>query len=188
MKVFLLLLAFTLAAQAADTPSSRLIGEMQGVYKHRFKNGVISPGKAPGEADEAYESEDVVEIVPYDDSHVYLRAELQFYNGHQCSIAGIAGYENGAFVYHDPAKPLAGKPPCTLNVALTGKNLMLDDRITADGPSSCTIMYCGARGSLSGYTIAKSSKRKIRYLDRLKVSIEYSQAVEAFKKSGDQAK
>ncbi|MFZ6647657.1 hypothetical protein ACO0LO_18180 [Undibacterium sp. TJN25] len=185
--LLLLLLAVSAhAAHAADAASpapSKLMTEIEGVYKHRFKSGIISPGKAPGEADEIYETEDIVEIVPYDASHIYLRAELQFYNGHSCSISGMAGYDNGAFIYHDPEKPLEGEPPCELKISQTGKNLVLTDRATPDAISSCR-MHCGARGSLSGYTIAMSSKRKIRYLDRLKASNEYAQAVKELKESG----
>ncbi|GGC63934.1 hypothetical protein [Undibacterium terreum] len=190
MKKIVLILAcafFALPAFAADTPAGKLIDDMQGVYKHRFTSGIISPGKAPGEADEKYEAEDIIEIVPYDASHIYLRAELQFYNGHSCSISGIAGYENGALVYHDPQKPLEGEPHCTLKVELTDKNLRLSDRANPQAPASCR-MYCGARGSLSDYSIAKSAKRKIRYLDRLKASSEYAQAVEAFKKQAQATK
>ena len=79
-------LGFSLYASAADPAADKLIGDIEGVYKHRFPNGAINPGKP----DDKYESEDVVEIVRYDTSRIYVRAELQFYNGHQCSISGIA--------------------------------------------------------------------------------------------------
>lgn len=181
MKRILLSLMLTIAtlAYGGELPSPLQIGDIEGVYKHRFMNGVITPGKAPGEADQPYQSEDIIEIVQYDPSHVYFRAELQFYNGHSCSIYGIAGQEKDGFVYHDPAPPLAGEPACTLKLSGTADQLHITDRITPTGVATCR-MYCGARGSLSDYLIARSAKRKIRYLDRLKASREYLDAVKSF--------
>jgi hypothetical protein len=61
-------------ANAAEVAPSKLIGEMDGVYKHRFKSATIEPRKAPGEADAPYQAEDIIEIVRYDDRHVYVSA------------------------------------------------------------------------------------------------------------------
>jgi hypothetical protein len=96
MKPILLLMLVAFQVQAAEVPPGKLTGEMEGVYKRRFTNAIITPGKAPMEADNFVQAEDIVEIVRYDDTHVYVRDKFQFYNGHSCSIAGIAGYENSA--------------------------------------------------------------------------------------------
>lgn len=183
MKLFFLLMMLSASAWSAEPVSGNQISEIEGVYKHHFMNGTITPGKAPGEADQPYESEDIVEIVRYDQTHIYFRAELQFYNGHTCGIYGIAGEENGEFVYHDPTTPLAGEPACTLRISTLANKLRITDRDTPQGSATCR-NYCGVRGSLSDYLIAKNSKRKIRYLDRLKASREYSEAVTSFKASG----
>ena len=101
-------------------------------------------------ADEPYQAEDVIEIVPYDADHVYVRAHLDFYNGHSCGIAGMARYEHGVFVYRDTLSlSVAGYPPCTLKVGVEHGQLTLTDR-----------------------------RRTIRYLDRLKASREYKRAVD----------
>jgi hypothetical protein len=162
------------AAHAADPPPSpsALIREIDGVYKQRFKSAIVVPGKE----DEPYEAENVVEIVPYDDDHLYLRAHLAFYNGHVCDIAGMAGYEHGAFVYHDPAPVEKGEHPCALRLHVTDKRLTLTDRVTPDTEATCRA-YCGARGSLD-YEIERDQRRQIRYLERLKKSREYRKAVE----------
>lgn len=177
MRLFLTLMMLAMGAAAAEAPPAQAMKEIAGVYKHRFKNGIITPGKAPMEADTPYESEDVVEIVPHDDTHLYVRAELQFYNGHSCSIAGMAGYEQGRFVYHDPEQTGDGGPSCTLAVIPTQEGVTLTDRLTPDGVSTCQA-YCGARGSLSNYAIARSKRRPIRYMDRLLRSREYQKAVD----------
>ncbi len=162
-------------SDAADMPSASLINELQGVYKHRFMNNNSPSGGA-----ETWQAEDIIEIVPFDDSHIYIRASLEFINGHMCGIWGIAEYENGTFVYREPKEPSDESPSCTLKISATKDDLMLTDADTNDIPT-CR-MHCGARGSFYHYSIARSSKRRIRYLDRLKASRQYLEAVNAFKK------
>lgn len=176
MKLFLTLMLLTMGAASAEAPPAKAMKEMAGVYKHRFMNGIITPGKAPMEADTPYESEDIVEIVPYDDTHIYVRAELQFYNGHTCSISGMAGYEQGRFVFHDPEKAADGGPPCTLAVTQTKDSLVLTDRLAPEGAATCR-QFCGVRGSLTDYSIARDKRRPIRYKDRLVRSREYQKAI-----------
>jgi len=163
-----------LPAQAADkapTPSA-LMHEIDGVYKHRFQNTMV----VPGQASEAYQSEDIVEVLPYDDRHVYLRAHLEFANGHTCDIAGMAGYEHGAFVYHDPEPPMKGERACALRLHVTDKKLVLTDRETPDAEATCRA-YCGARGDLD-YEIGRDARREIGYVEKLKKSREYRKAVQ----------
>lgn len=167
--IFLLLPFF---AEAADRSSAALIEELHGVYKFRFKNGLVTG--------ESYQSEDIVEIVPFDDSHIYIRAHLEFANGHQCSIWGIAGYEDGTFVYREPENTSIMTPSCTLKISATKEKLILTDVDSATGHSTCS-SHCGARGSFFNYSIARSSKRKIRYLERLKASSQYLEAVDTFR-------
>ena len=156
-------------AEEAAAPAVALMQQMQGVYKYRFPNSTID-GK------EKWISEDVVEIVPMDDRHIYVRAELAFGNGHSCSINGAAAYESGAFVFHEPSQPPYGPLRCMLRVSLGEKHLQLTDIDPSKGEATCR-MYCGARGSLSDYTIARSARREIRYLPRLKASPQYQEAL-----------
>jgi hypothetical protein len=168
---------FALAARAADKTPAALMHELAGVYKHRFMSATIMPGKAPGEADEPYQAEDVIELVPYDDRHLYLRAELEFYNGHSCSIAGMAAYEDGRFVYHDPTPPVpASEPGCALSVGVKDGKLVLSDRLAPDDAATCRA-YCGTRGGWD-YAIPIAKRRPIRYMERLKASRQYQQAVD----------
>jgi hypothetical protein len=163
---------------AADDGAQQLMNRMAGVYKHRFMSGVVVPGKP----DEPYQAEDVIEIVPVDADHMYVRADLNFYNGHQCQISGMARFESGRFVYRDPEPPLEKHAPCVLKVGIEKDKLTLSDRDDATGESSCWT-HCGARGSLS-YDIAMAKRRDIRYIDRLKASRQYKQAVDEREKSG----
>jgi hypothetical protein len=175
MKIALLLAALALPVLAAETPSSSLIKDIEGVYKHRFTNRIVVPGKP----DEKYEAEDVVEVVRHDDEHIYVRASLTFDNGHHCGIAGVAAYENGAFIYRDPNPTLSEKQSCMLTVSVKGESLHLSDRSTPKGPSTCSAL-CSAPANLGDYSIAASKKAKITYLPKLKASKDYVKAVKAF--------
>lgn len=176
MKKILIALVLVLPAFSIQASALKMIKDIEGVYKHRFTNALITPGKAPQEQDQSYQSEDIVEVMRHDDQHIYLRAELNFYNGHTCSIYGIARFENKAFVYRAPALSTDNTQACTLTLTSTPENLHISDRLLADGPATCRD-YCGARGSLSDLKIAKTAKRPIRYQQRIIKSRQYQSAV-----------
>jgi hypothetical protein len=178
MKIALLLAALALPVHAAESPSLDLIKDIEGVYKNRFQNRIVVPGKP----DEKYEAEDVVEVLHHDDSHIYVGGTVTGVDGHRCNIAAIASYENGAFVYHDPNPKLSDKRSCMLTVSVKGDALHLSDRATPTGPSTCSAL-CGKRGSLGDYAIATGKKAKISYAPKLKSSKEYRKAVKAFEEA-----
>jgi hypothetical protein len=161
-------------AISEGSPPSTLINDLQGVYKHRFQNGTVDGEK--------YQSEDIVEIVPFDATSIYIRTHIEFFNGHQCDISGIAKYENGIFVYRSSEKTFGTDLYCNLKVSQDEKNINLTDIDEANQVSTCSY-YCGARGTFNNYSISKSSKRNIRYLDRLKASAQYNSAVEEYQES-----
>ena len=178
---FLLLgviLAGAAMATAPATPAQQAMERIAGVYKHRFTSGLIVPGS---EETESYQAENIIEIVPHDREHVYVRAHLEFFNGHSCGIYGMARFEDGMFVYRDPEPPTAGDPPCVLKVGEEKGKLTLTDRPVADGGRTCAA-YCGARGSLD-YEIGMDRRRPIRYLERLKASRQYTEAAAALRQA-----
>jgi hypothetical protein len=160
-------------AHAADDPSAA-IGRIEGVYKHRFMSAMVV---GDGQPDEPYQEENIVEIVPYDASHVYFLVKLGFYNGHSCGISGIAAHEAGAFVYREPAPAYQGAASCVLTLSVANGKLKVSDWLPPANDSSCRA-YCGMRGSLGAVTFPYSARRKIRYLDRIKASRQYRAAVE----------
>lgn len=167
------------AAQDAAAPQD-LMREMAGVYKHRFTNGIVVPGKD----DETYQAEDVVEIVPFDNEHIYVRARLNFYNGHTCAIAAMARHEDGAFVYREREALAPGLPACVMKVGVVKGQLTITDREPGSG-RTCE-QHCGARGTMN-YTIGMDKRRPIRYMERLKASRQYKAAVAEMQATGRQA-
>ena len=92
-----------------------------------------------------------------------------FYNGHQCSIFGIAHAEPVGLVYREPGPDYEGNH-CVLRIGETKTGVRLDDA------GSCH-EHCGARGSLHGIDFDRKSRRPITYLERLKRSSEFRDAL-----------
>ena len=142
-----------------------------GVYKSRFQNGLVTG--------ETYRSEDILELVPLSPDKVYFRAHIEFYNGHQCSLWGVARVAGPELVYREATKARTfGAAACLLRITRIGKSIRL-----ADDDGSCKA-YCGARGSFNNDTFPVASRRPIRYMRRLKASGQFRDALDEFKQSG----
>ena len=141
-----------LTAAPADPVSG-----LSGRYSSHFRNGTIDGGR--------YESDDVVEIVPVDPTHAYIRFSLQFFNGHSCSLYGVAQAQGAALIYREKGSD------CTIRIERQGKNLHW-----TDSAGSCQ-SHCGTRGGLHDGTLLWSSRKSIRYMTRLKTSQEYRAAL-----------
>ena len=160
---WMILAAVTLSGVAASAAAPSLVSSLAGRYSHHFQNGLVSG--------ERYQSDDVVEIVPVDAGHAYLRLSLQFYNGHSCSLAGIARAERDELVYREPVSKQIGDQQCTISVRRRGNQLFW-----TDGSGSCRA-YCGARGSLTDGDLPWASRRRIAYLPRLRASSAFHDAM-----------
>lgn len=165
MKALWLGLCGVLLAGAAGAASLGVVDRMAGVYKRRFQNAMVSG--------ETYTSEDVVEIVKVTADTAYVRAHLDYANGHSCGIYGIARRDGDGLTYRNPVG--SENRECRLHVALQGKSLLIDD----DG-GSC-FNYCGVRGTLSKVQLPAASKRPIRYMARLLKSEEYKAAMDEYR-------
>lgn len=157
-------LAAVVVAGSALAAVPSLPEALAGVYKTHFKNGLVSG--------ETYVSEDILEIAPTGPGAAYVRTHLEFYNGHECALSGIAHVEGADLVYREPPAGKVGDRSCVLHVSRKGSKVVLSDE---DG--SCQA-YCGARGSLSEDSFPLSSRRAIRYLPRLKASSEFKEALD----------
>ena len=152
------------AAGAGAATAVDPVRALAGRYSWHFQNGDVTGA--------TYGSDDVAEIVPVDATHAYVRFALNFYNGHSCSLAGIAARQGDALVYRGLPDDIFGDnaQPCRLTIRRVGAKLTWDDGGTCKG-------HCGARGSFLNGNMAWSSKRPIRYMARLKGSEEYRNAL-----------
>src|ERR1700744_5877340 len=99
------------------------IRAVEGASKHRFKNGNVGG--------ETYISEDVLEVVGVAPDAAYVRAHLNFYNGHICAISGVARVDGGDLVYRTPALQAEGAPgECVLRISPRRDAVSLADNFT----------------------------------------------------------
>jgi hypothetical protein len=154
--IAMLLAALPAMAQSLDVDS------VAGVYKHRFPNQLVTGEK--------YMSEDVMEIVKLAPDRAYLRLALQFGNGHSCIFWGIAHASGESLVHRSKGRSGEG---CELSLRSRDGKLILDDK---DG--HCRAYGCGARGAFDGTSFPLTSRRDIRYLERLKASSEFKEALD----------
>jgi len=148
-----------IASAATRAPLDALVG----VYRHSFPDALVTG--------ETYTGEDILEIVKISPNTAYVRAHLDFFNGHTCGLFGVADLEGDSLVYRDPTEPPAGHGRCVLTFSVTPDKLVFDD-----GEGTCQ-SYCGARGSFHGAAFSRASRRAIRYLPRLLNSNEYKAAL-----------
>lgn len=131
-----------LGAQAA--PSAY---DLAGRFVWRHANGDVSGRR--------YTTTDEVVIVPADREAAYVELGLSFFNGHECSISGMARMEGRRLVLRDPDAQSFDGSPCRLEVWREGGRLRWDD-----GEDTCR-SNCGARGSFSDGEMRWSLRRAI---------------------------
>lgn len=169
---FILGIPASLAAETnSDSQNSKKslnINDLAGLYTNNHKTGFVGDEKL-------FDVTDVLEIVPYDEQSAYVRMRLKFYNGHRCSLYGVAKLEEQRLVYIDDRLKELGRI-CVLDI------IPDDARITfSDKEGHCQMATCGMRGGYQSQYFLRSKKRKITYMEKLKNSKEYKQSVEAYK-------
>ncbi|MEZ5957292.1 MAG: hypothetical protein R3C27_08805 [Hyphomonadaceae bacterium] len=135
-----------------------------GVYKFRFQNALVSG--------EEYESENVLEVVRLDTQSAYVRAHLEFANGHSCSLYVVMNVEGDRLVYREPNPP-THRRQCIVTLDRENGEMVIDET----EESQCGAAHCGARGSLRDQRLPVSSQRRIRYMERLRASVQFDQAM-----------
>jgi hypothetical protein len=138
-----------LPAQAADLVLDKVVG----VYKKSFQNGLVTGEK--------YRSENTLEIIKVSPTTAFFRTQLEFLNGHECSLSGVAVVHDKTLIYRGDNN--AGNKQC-------------------DQDGICQSMSCGARGGYSGITFATARRRTIRDVAAIVKSDEYKDAIAEFDK------
>ena len=162
------LMAAALLATSPAVAQTLDPASVEGAYRRSFPNELVSGEK--------YTSEDILEVVRLTPATAYIRTRLEFANGHQCGMHGVARVEGAALVYRRP--PEAGQPPCVLSLTFSGGQVTF-----GDAGDQCRATDCGARGAYTGSTLPVASRRRITYLDRLRASQEFREAQVEFQRS-----
>jgi len=158
------------AAPAAGVSESQVfLAHVAGVYKERFQNELVSGEK--------FESEDILEVVPVDDTHAYIRMHLEFYNGHMGALYGIAAVNGRDSLLFDDGEAVYGR--CVLTITWSAGQVVTS--ADYDKTPGCR-NYHGARGTLNDITFNVAKQRTIKYMQRLKDSREFKSAMEDYRK------
>ncbi len=118
--------------------------------------------------------EDILEIVRTSPGTVYFRTRLAFANGHHCAIHGIARQRGNALHYNRPATT-PDTPECSLTLRWQSGRVTFQEE-----GGTCRRETCGARGIYDGVELPAASRRPITYLERLRASREFTEAMAEF--------
>jgi hypothetical protein len=149
---------FGSAAYAGDLDLDRLAG----LYTQGFINGRIDGSK--------YWSDDALEVAKLSPSTAYIRVHLEFFNGHQCSMWGVAEVEGPSLTYRQPGTQ------CELGLTIGGGKITFNDK-----GGQCRAVSCGMRGMYTGQSFKLSTRRPISYMPKLLASFQYLDAVEEYR-------
>jgi hypothetical protein len=144
----LLLLSASLPMPALAGDASVDIGKLEGVYRKREQNGDSSGAK--------YMTRDVLKIVQLEKGLAYVDIELHFFNGHECSLAGLAETEDGVLVHRNDER--GPDEPCELHITPARGRISL-----FDASGHCRSGSCGARGGYdTEFSLARRQKMSAR--------------------------
>jgi hypothetical protein len=153
------LAAMTLCAPANGAAFD--LDKITGLYVQGFMNGNVEGGK--------YWSDDALEIVKLSPNTAYFHTHLEFYNGHLCSIWGVAAVEGQSLVYRNP------DTQCVLRLDVAGGKITF-----ADEEGRCRVGTCGNRGMYDRESFRLASRRPIRYMRQLLASTQYTDALKEY--------
>jgi len=119
------------------------IGKLEGVYRKREQNGDSSGAK--------YMTADVLKIVQLEKGLAYVDIELHFFNGHECSLSGLAEMK-GVLVHRNDER--GADKPCELHITPARGRISL-----FDASGHCRSGSCGARGGYdTEFSLARRQK------------------------------
>ena len=151
--------------------SDQILKNIAGVYKIKHRVELMDK---PNSYDD---KEDILEIVPISGVATYVKIRTYFTNAHKCAYQGVFEYKaSNEFIA--VSKPYSRDNICVLKMTVDAKKIRFFDESPV--PYTCQ-SYCGSRGQLTATDFSNKSKRRIRYLPRLKNSDEYLEAVRDYK-------
>jgi hypothetical protein len=138
------------------------LDKIAGLYVSGFMNGNIEGHR--------YWSDDALEIVKLSPATAYFRTHLEFFNGHLCSLWGVAEAEGQSLVYRQP------ELQCVLRLDVAGGKISL-----VDEGGHCRDQTCGNRGMYDREAFSLKSRRSIRYMQKLLASEQYLSALKEYR-------
>jgi hypothetical protein len=118
-----------------------------GRYARQFENGDVEG--------ESFTSTNTMTLTETPDHGLRFSLELEFYNGHSCSLAGKAGFVRaGVFAYRQPDPDQPGGPLCVLEIVPEAEGVRL-----SDPTGVCRQFSCGSRGGYEDIRFTFADRR-----------------------------
>lgn len=128
--------------------ATRMAHAIRGNYSHRFRNGDVDG--------DTFSSTNELSIDLLPGSRIHYDLNLQFFNGHECSLEGTASWRSAGFFVDQQQVESANashddslQSLCVFEIRPTATGLEL-----ADPTGACRNMSCGARGGYNGVTFS----------------------------------
>ena len=140
---------------------------MEGRYTAERGNALITG--------ETFRSTDELLILPEGPGRAYVEVETWFFNGHSCSLSGLAKVEGDYLVVRGPAN---ADRQCLLRLRLGSEGISMAE----DEARSCTRLACGARGSFASQfgrepDFRHTTRQAIQDADRIRATDVYKAAI-----------
>ena len=124
---------------------------------------------------ETFRSTDELLILPEGPGRAYVEVETWFFNGHSCSLSGLAKVEGDYLIVRGPAN---ADRQCLLRLRLGSEGISMAE----DEARSCTRLACGARGSFAMQfgrepDFRHTTRRAIQDADRIRATDAYKAAI-----------
>lgn len=117
-----------------------------GSYRHSFPNSDVQGDN--------FLSTDTLKITELPNDAIQYSLELQFYNGHQCSLEGTANYRRAGFFVDQQKTDQPNFPLCVFEILPDENGVKF-----ADPTGACKMMSCGERGGYTGAQFSFKDRR-----------------------------
>ena len=155
-----------------ENQSKPLLDSIAGVYKPKFQITVFN---GDNDKDDIFDVENIFEIVPIDNVAAYVKLKTITTNGHTCGMQGIFKYSGSNTLSYIDTSSEAFHGICRMKMNIDNNHIEFSDT-----NGECKRQSCGARGGYDGLGVPLKLKRKIKYMDLIKASEEFQQAVDKY--------
>ena len=143
---------------------------LTGYYEITKPNGVVVPDGEGEICDtelsmaqtcvQSIETKDVLALQEKEHGDLVFATHISFFNGHSCSIRGLAKKDGDRWVFNAPLSvgDLSEYGVCELEIYLEDGSVVLNSQFEDEISQLCRSNYCGMRGHLNNIKFPKSSK------------------------------
>lgn len=124
-------------APGNPSKAAQAMAAITGSYRHSFPNGDVQGDN--------FLSTDTLKITDLSDNSIHYSVQLEFFNGHECSLEGTANYRRAGFFVDQQKTDQPKFPLCIFEILADENGVKF-----ADPTGACKMISCGERGGYNG--------------------------------------